>query len=346
MVIFFFVKLSDFDYHLPPELIAQTPAPSRESSRLMTVERRTGRIEHRRFRDLPALLSPDDLLVLNDTKVFKARLFGRRETGARVEALLIRPRGEDIWEVLLKPGRKVQPGNRILFEPGLFEAVALDSSASQIRRLRFEHQGDFWPWLEKLGSVPLPPYIRRSAGFSSSSDAERYQTVFAAVRGSIAAPTAGLHFTPEMLREVPHCFLTLHVGYGTFKPVSAERIEDHRMEPEHYRIGVETAGAVSAHLAAGKTLTAVGTTTTRALEHMAAKRGRIAPGEDWADLYIRPGHQFRTVGSLVTNFHLPRSTLLILVSAFAGRELVLECYRRAVQMKYRFYSYGDAMLIR
>ncbi len=337
------LKISDFDYPLPPELIAQQPAASRDQSRLMVVDRKTGGIEHRIFREIADILTPDDLLILNQTRVFKARLPGRRENGAPAEAFLLRDLGERVWTVLLKPGRKIRTGDRLIFREGGLEAVALDSDPGEPRRLRFEFEGDFADWLEELGQVPLPPYIRRDPA-PAPLDEQRYQTVYARHPGSVAAPTAGLHFTPEILDRLPHRFLTLHVGYGTFKPVSVEDVREHSMDAERFQIDAETARLVQGRLDAGKRITAVGTTATRALEHLAL-RGKITAGEGWTDLFIYPGYRFRAVGALVTNFHLPRSTLLLLVSAFAGTELIRECYREAIARKYRFYSYGDAMLI-
>ncbi len=339
------IKLSDFDYHLPEDLIAQTPTLDRDRSRLMVVDRKSGGIQNRVFRDLPDILGPNDLLVLNDTRVFRARLRGTRPNGSAVEALLIRQKGDHVWEVLLRPGRRVKISNRLVFEAGVLEAIVLEERRNALRLLEFEYQGDFWEHVERLGEVPLPPYIQRHSGAPASRDFDRYQTVYARHRGSIAAPTAGLHFTPEILARLPHCFLTLHVGYGTFKPVTTELVRDHRMEPEFYTVGEKAASTITAQLEAGRTVTAVGTTATRTLEHVAARHGSIRPEQGWTDLFIYPGYRFQAVGSLITNFHLPKSTLLLLVSAFAGPELIRECYRKAIESRYRFYSYGDAMLI-
>lgn len=338
------MRLSDLDYSLPEELIAQVPADRRDRSRLMVLDRDTQAIQHHRFSDLPELLQPEDLLVLNESRVFPARLHGNRQhSGTLLEVLLLRRRGEHTWECLVKPGRKARTGDRIVFREGQFEAHVMPWPRPEMRLLRFEYQGRFQDWLERLGKVPLPPYIRREA---RSEDRERYQTVYARPVGSVAAPTAGLHFTPELLSRLEHCAITLHVGYGTFQPISTERIEDHRLHEEVYRIDGEAARRMRRQQATGHRIVAVGTTTVRALEHIVLRHGRIVHENGSTDLFIRPGFTFRVVGSLLTNFHLPRSSLLLLVTAFAGRELVEESYRRAVEHRYRFYSYGDAMLIR
>lgn len=309
----------------------------------MVVDRASESIEHLRFRDLPSLLSPDDLLVVNNTRVFPARLSAKRG-GSReqLEVLLLRQSQGDVWDVLIRPGRKARPGNRLIFAEGRFEAHVLDSSASAVRQIRFEYIGDFWTWVKELGSVPLPPYIKRCPG---EDDGERYQTVFATATGSVAAPTAGLHFTRALLRNLPHCEITLHVGYGTFKPISEDQAEQHRMDAEYFEIGPKAAGQIRKQLQAERRVIAVGTTTTRALEHVFRKHSDIVADSGWTELFIYPGFQFRVVKGLVTNFHLPRSTLLLLVSAFGGRSLTLRCYRKAVDNRYRFYSYGDVMLI-
>ena len=339
------MKVSDFDYELPPALIAQKPALKRDGARLMLVDRERGQVEHLHCRDLPGLFSDEDLLVLNNTRVFPARLFAQ---GAQrpIEVLLVRQVEIDLWEALIKPGRKAKPGVRLIFLPGAFEAEVIGELSSAIRRLRFDYQGDFWHWVERLGCMPVPPYIRRAPGQNDSLDRSRYQTVYADKPGSIAAPTAGLHFTESILERVPHRFLTLHVGYGTFKPVTSEVVEEHQMEVEDYWLGPDTARAVSRQKNSGRPVTAVGTTTTRVLETLADDRGQVRSGEGQTGLFICPGFRFRVVDALMTNFHLPRSSLLLLVAAFAGNELIKECYRIAVEQRYRFYSYGDAMLIR
>ena len=337
------MKFSDFDYDLPYELIAQYPQRRREGSRLMLVDTASESIEHRRFRDLPDLLAPDDLLVLNDTKVFPARLYAKRAGSKdKLEVLLLRQFQGDVWDALIRPGRKVHPGNRLIFAEGCFEGQVLEGPPSAVRQIRFEYIGDFWIWVKQLGSVPLPPYIKRLPG---ENDGERYQTVFARVTGSVAAPTAGLHFTRDLLQKVPHCEITLHVGYGTFKPISGDRVEQHQMDAEYYEIGPKAAARIRKQLQAERRVIAVGTTTTRALEHVFRKHSDIVADSGWTELFICPGFQFRVVRGLVTNFHLPRSTLLLLVLAFGGQELTLRCYREAVDDRYRFYSYGDVMLI-
>jgi len=337
------VKVSDFDYPLPPELIAQYPSEHRDQSRLMVVDRAAQSFEHHRFRDLPHFLSSNDLLILNNTRVIPARLHahrvGRRE---KIEVLLLGPVEGDVWEALVRPGKKARPGTRLVFRPDQFEATVLESPPSAVRRLRFEYSGEFWDWIEKVGQTPLPPYIARP---STPEDRERYQTVFASVSGSVAAPTAGLHFTPELLDQISHCKITLHVGYGTFKPVSVETVGEHQMDAEYYEIGSEAATRIVAQQRRDGRLIAVGTTTTRVLEHVFSEHQQIVPSEGWTDLFIRPGFDFGLIQGLITNFHLPRSTLLLLVSAFAGKDLIQACYREAVEREYRFYSYGDAMLI-
>lgn len=328
---------SDFDYHLPAERIAQEAAP-RGESRLLVLDRE-GPGRHSRIRDLPSLLRPGDLLVLNDTRVIPARLYGQRPSGGRMEILLIERRGEREWDALVKPGRRAQPGTVIGFDGGL-SAEVIDKREDGRHLLRFSEPVE--PHLDRLGHIPLPPYIHRA---DTPEDRERYQTVYARHPGSVAAPTAGLHFNEELLREIEAAGVeiarvTLHVGIGTFKPVSAERIEEHRMESERYEIGEETAAA----LRRARRVVAVGTTVVRTLES-AARDGEVQSGSGSTALFITPGYQFRVVDALLTNFHLPRSTLLMLVSAFAGRERVLAAYEEAIRESYRFYSYGDAMLV-
>ncbi len=334
---------SDFDFDLPPASIAQEPAP-RGESRLLVLDR-TGPERHARVRDLPRLLRPGDLLVLNDTRVIPARLYGRSAGGGKMEILLIEPVGEREWDALVKPGRRARPGAR--FEIGEeLTAEVIDKREDGRYRLRFSEPVE--PHLERLGHIPLPPYIHRP---EAPEDRERYQTVYASRPGAVAAPTAGLHFTGELLREIEGAGIeiaqvTLHVGIGTFKPVSAERIEEHRMERERYEIGEETAGAIRHAREAGRRIVAVGTTVVRTLEGAAlAGDGEVRAGSGSTDLFITPGFRFQVVDALLTNFHLPRSTLLMLVSAFAGRERVLAAYEEAAREGYRFYSYGDAMLL-
>ncbi|MCU0303701.1 MAG: tRNA preQ1(34) S-adenosylmethionine ribosyltransferase-isomerase QueA [Thermoanaerobaculales bacterium] len=341
------MRTDDFDYALPADRIAQQPAP-RGSSRLLVLDRADGRIEHRRVSDLPDLLRPRDLLLLNDTRVIPARLHACRPTGRRFELLLLRELGGGAWETLVRPGSRTRPGERLELADGGV-AVPLERRGDGRWAVAFDPALGL-DRLEEIGEVPLPPYIARPDG-ATPADRETYQTVYAATPGAVAAPTAGLHFSRELLeavtvRGVEPAYLTLHVGLGTFRPVAAERVADHRMHSEWYRFSEHTAAAVNTALANDRRVVCVGTTAVRALEGaLAAGRGVVAPGDAWTDIFITPGFTFSGAGALLTNFHLPRSTLLMLVSAFAGRELVLEAYREAIVSGYRFYSYGDAMLI-
>ena len=347
------MRVSEFDYDLPPELIAQEPLAERSASRLMVVERATGRIEHACAADLHAWLRPGDLLVVNDTRVIPARLHGHRvPSGGCVECLLLRRIDADRWDALVHPGHKLRPGERMRFERGgaVLVAEVLDRRTFGRRTIRLEREGpgDVGAAIETIGEVPLPPYIKRPV---RPADRERYQTVYAREHGSVAAPTAGLHLTRSVLadleaRGVQRAAITLHVGYGTFQPVRADVVEEHRIDPEPYSIETGAAAAINAALEEHRRVVAVGTTTTRTLEAVALGHGgRVAAGSGNADLFIYPGFRFAVVGALLTNFHLPRSSLLMLVAAFAGRERILEAYRVAVAERYRFYSYGDAMLI-
>lgn len=341
-------RTSDFDFHLPPEQVAQAPAEARDRSRLLVLDRASGEVAHRRFADLAEMVPPGDALVLNETRVFPARLLGRRAGGGEAEVLLLHPSAEDpsLWTALVRPGAKLKPGKRV--EVGEELAVeVVDSTPSGERRVRLVTPLPTEEALERYGSIPLPPYVRRAA---DAGDRERYQTVFARERGSVAAPTAGLHFTPELLarleaRGVRIVRLVLHVGVGTFRPVEAEDPAEHRMHSEWYRVTPEAAAAVNAVRAAGGRVWAVGTTSVRTLETASDPSGTLRPGEGWTDIFIRPPYRFRAVDRLVTNFHLPRSTLLMLVSAFGGYEPVMRAYREAVREGYRFFSYGDAMLL-
>jgi S-adenosylmethionine:tRNA ribosyltransferase-isomerase len=337
------VLTRDFDYDLPEESIAQEPAP-RGESRLLVLDAE-GSDRHRQVRDLPRLLRAGDLLVLNDTRVIPARLFGQREGGGggRMEILLIEKAGDLEWDALVRPGRRVRPGTVLRFEELTAEVMEKREDQSPRYRLRFSEPVE--PHLDRLGHVPLPPYIRRP---DREADRERYQTVYARNPGAVAAPTAGLHFTEAILEEasaagIGVAWVTLHVGIGTFKPISAERVEDHRMDRERYEVSEETAEAIRRTQTSGGRVVAVGTTVVRTLES-AASDGEVRPGGGSTELFITPGFRFRAVDVLLTNFHLPRSTLLMLVSAFAGRERVLAAYEEAVREGYRFYSYGDAML--
>jgi S-adenosylmethionine:tRNA ribosyltransferase-isomerase len=342
--------LADFDYDLPLDLIAQEPAPERTSSRLFVIDRANQQFSHARFADIPRLLPNDCLLGLNDTRVFPARLRGRKETGGVIEVLLLRKieKVGEIWEVLCKGGQGIRPRARMRFSPEL-SAEWLDAPREGRGVLQFFARGDFWTVLERLGEVPLPPYIKRGAG-GEEKDRERYQTVYARHMGAVAAPTAGLHFTEDLLnvvrqRGVETVFVTLHVGAGTFQPIRHEEIERHRMEEEEYVLTAEVAERINLAKHAGKKIIGVGTTTTRALESAATEEGVVRSGRHRTNLFIYPGYRFRVIDGLITNFHLPRSTLLLLVSAFAGRDLILKAYAEAVAQRYRFYSYGDAMLI-
>ena len=342
--------LADFDYDLPLELIAQEPTPERTGSRLFVVDRSSGRFSHRRFADIVQLLPRDCLLVLNDTKVFPARLHGRKETGGAVEVLLLRRvKGEgETWEVLCKSGQNIRPRSHVHFSPEL-SGVWLEAPQAGQGIVQFLYQGDFFSQLERVGEVPLPPYIKRAVR-QREEDRERYQTVYARQMGAVAAPTAGLHFTEEVLsalrrRGVETAFVTLHVGLGTFQPVRVEHVERHIMEEEEYHLGEQVAGRVNLATREGRKVIAVGTTTTRTLESAANEDGIVRAGQHRTNLFIYPGYRFKVIDGLITNFHLPRSTLLLLVSAFAGRERILKAYAEAVAQRYRFYSYGDAMLI-
>jgi S-adenosylmethionine:tRNA ribosyltransferase-isomerase len=347
--------VSDFDFDLPPDLIAQEPAP-RGASRLLVIDRQRQTWHEARLRDLPAQLTPGDLFVANDTRVFPARLLGRRDpSGGAAECLLLERVADDEWEGLVHPGQKLKPGSRLVFDdperaPGVrIRAEVLRLEFFGRRRLRLEAEGapSLDAAVDALGHMPLPPYIHRA---DRADDRERYQTVFARTRGSIAAPTAGLHFDEPLVQAIRNAgigwqTITHHVGYGTFKPVRVERVEDHTVDAERYVIGDEAASAIGRTRAAGRRVVAIGTTTTRALESAGRDGGTVAPGAAATELFISPGYQFRVVDALVTNFHLPRSSLLMLAAAFAGRELMLSAYRDAVRLRFRFYSYGDVMLI-
>jgi S-adenosylmethionine:tRNA ribosyltransferase-isomerase len=366
--------VADFDYELPEHLIAQEPSSKRDESRLLVVNRQSGEFVDSVFTELPSYLSPGDLIVLNNTRVFPARLVGRRirvtprgatVLGGRVEVFLVSRIEPLVWEALVKPGRVLLPGARVEFARGKLTAEVIHWRESGRRVVRFEADGDFDEIIDRIGRTPLPPYIKRDE--EDRLDAERYQTVFARERGAVAAPTAGLHFTPELLNRlrskgIEIAEITLHVGYGTFQPVRVERVEDHSVEPETYTIDEAAAQSISRALLEGRRVVAVGTTTTRALESAAISQEKmrlnatsragacadermLAAGKETTDLFIYPGFEFRVVGGLITNFHLPCSSLLMLVSAFARRELVLRAYKHAVGDNYRFYSYGDAMLI-
>lgn len=340
------LKTSDFYYDLPSELIAQTPLARRDGSRLMVLDRDSGAISHRYFYELPQLLQPGDCLVLNDSRVLPARLLGHREpTKGAVEVLLLRDTGEDTWECLTKPGRKTKPGTELSFGGGELTATVTGDLGEGKKLIQFHYTGIFLELLERLGTMPLPPYIKEQL-----EDGERYQTVYSRVNGSAAAPTAGLHFTPELLDElrsmgVLTAFVTLHVGLGTFRPVKVEEITDHHMHEEFCMISQETADLINGARKSGGRIICVGTTSCRTLESLAAEDGTLQESSKWTDIFIYPGYRFKVMQGLITNFHLPESTLLMLVSAFAGREHVLAAYHEAVRERYRFFSFGDAMLI-
>lgn len=337
---------SDYDFDLPPAQIAQSPAPRRDESRLMVVHRERGVIEHRRFTDIAALIPAGDLLVVNRTRVFRARLLGRRPSGAPAEVLLLRQLDGGRWEAMVSPGGKLRAGRQVHVAPG-FDVVIESITARGTRIVRLEHEGDVHAAIEQHGHVPLPPYIERA---DAVDDAERYQTVYARESGSVAAPTAGLHFTPGLLaalesRGVRRADVLLHVGAGTFKPVEVEDPARHVMHEEWFEIGADAAAAVAATRAGGGTVWAVGTTSVRTLESAAAPGGTVHAGSGETSIFIRPPYVPKVVDHLITNFHLPRSTLLMLVAAFAGYDLTMRAYREAVAEGYRFYSYGDAMVI-
>lgn len=335
----------DFWYDLPEELIAQTPLERRDASRLMVMNRETGEIFHRHFFDIVEYLRPGDCLVMNDSRVLPARLLGHRPSGGAVEVLLLRDLGDKCWECLCKPGRKMQVGSEVVFGNGELTAVVREVREDGNRVVEFRYEGIFLEVLERLGKMPLPPYIKEEL-----ADQERYQTVYSREVGSAAAPTAGLHFTQELLdrireKGVNTAFVTLHVGLGTFRPVKAEQITDHHMHSELCMMSEETAAVLNRTKREGGRIICVGTTSCRTLESLVGEDGRFAAGSKWTDIFIYPGYRFKAMDGLVTNFHLPESTLVMLVSAFAGREHVLNAYAEAVKERYRFFSFGDAMCI-
>ena len=340
------MKTSDFYYDLPEELIAQDPLEDRSSSRLLVLDKKTGKTEHHVFREITNYLNPGDCLVLNDTKVIPARLIGvKEETGAKIEVLLLKRGADDVWETLVKPGKKARPGARISFGDGLLVGEVMEVVEEGNRLIHFEYDGIFEEILDQLGQMPLPPYITHQL-----QDKDRYNTVYAAHSGSAAAPTAGLHFTPELLEQVRAmgveiAEVTLHVGLGTFRPVKESDVLKHHMHSEFYRIEQSEADKINRAKQAGHRIIAVGTTSTRTLESAADEHGMLHETSGWTEIFIYPGYQFKVIDALITNFHLPESTLVMLVSALAGREHVLHAYEIAVQERYRFFSFGDAMLI-
>ena len=340
------MKKSDFDFYLPEELIAQTPLEKRDSSRLLVLDKVTGALEHRHFYELPEFLNEGDCLVLNNSRVLPARLIGARETGGAVELVLLRDLGEGRWECLSRPGRKTKPGTKLVFGGGELTVEVESVAEGGNRIVRFDYEGIFLEVLERLGKMPLPPYIKEEL-----NDPERYQTVYSRELGSAAAPTAGLHFTQELLdkiaaKGVKVCYVTLHVGLGTFRPVKEDEIEQHEMHSEFCIVPEDTARIISETKQCGGRVVAVGTTSCRTLESFAKDNGTIEPSSGWTDIFIYPGYKFKCIDALVTNFHLPESTLIMLVSALAGREHVLNAYKVAVEERYRFFSFGDAMFIK
>ena len=340
------LNVNDYDFELPVELIAQVPLLDRTSSRLLVLDRETGDIEHRHFRDVLDYLNEGDALVVNDSRVLPARLFGaKQETGGKVELLLLKQTEDDVWEALVKPAKKVRVGSIVEFGDGLLRAECIEELPEGGRRFKFDYDGIFYEILDELGTMPLPPYIREQL-----DDQDRYQTVYARERGSAAAPTAGLHFTEELLeaakakgvRLIP---LTLHVGLGTFRPVTADSIEEHTMHSEYFELSAESAAALREIRANGGRIFAVGTTSTRTLETIMRDHGDFVESSGWTDIFIYPGVELKAIDGLITNFHLPKSTLVMLVSAFATHDIILHAYRTAVAERYRFFSFGDAMLI-
>lgn len=339
------MKRTDFSFDLPEELIAQTPLQRRDASRLLHLDKQTGALEHGHFYDLPRYLRKGDCLVLNDSRVLPARLIGARSTGGSVELVLLRDLGEEKWECLSRPGRKTKPGTELVFGEGELTATVLEVVEGGNRVVQFHYEGIFLEVLERLGKMPLPPYIR-----AELEDSERYQTVYSRELGSAAAPTAGLHFTKELLAQIEAkgvqiAYVTLHVGLGTFRPVKEEEIEDHPMHAEFCIVPERTAQIVTETKRSGGRVIAVGTTSCRTLESFAGEDGTLEPCSGWTDIFIYPGYRFKCIDALVTNFHLPESTLIMLVSALAGRERVLHAYQVAVEERYRFFSFGDAMFI-
>ncbi len=340
------MKVTDFDYDLPKELIAQTPIKKRDESRLMVLDRKEHTIEHRKFKDIIDYLEPGDVLVRNNTKVIPARLYGEKETGAKVEFLLLNNIEKDIWECIVRPGNKLHAGAKVSFGDGILKAEVLDTMPGGTRKVEFHYDGIFNEILDKIGLMPLPPYIHEQL-----KEKDRYQTVYAKYDGSAAAPTAGLHFTPELLKKIEEkgiaiANVTLHVGIGTFRPVKEDTVEAHQMHSEHFYIKEEDCEKINKAKKSGHRVIAVGTTSCRVLESIADENGYVKPTEGDTQIFIYPGYKFRCLDALITNFHLPQSTLVMLVSALAGKDYIMEAYKEAVKEKYRFFSFGDAMLIK
>ena len=340
------MKVTDFDYELPEELIAQTPIEKRDESRLMVLDGKEQTIEHKHFKDIIDYLEPGDVLVRNNTKVIPARLYGKKETGAKVEFLLLNNMEKDIWECIVRPGNKLHIGAKVIFGDGLLKAEVLDTMPGGTRKVEFHYEGIFNEILDKIGLMPLPPYIHESL-----KENDRYQTVYAKYDGSAAAPTAGLHFTPELLKKIEEkgidiANVTLHVGIGTFRPVKEDTVEAHQMHSEHFYIKEEDCEKINKAKKSGHRVIAVGTTSCRVLETIADDNGYVKPTEGDTQIFIYPGYKFRCLDALITNFHLPQSTLVMLVSALAGKDYIMKAYKEAVKQKYRFFSFGDAMLIK
>lgn len=341
------MKTEDFDFELPEELIAQTPIDKRDSSKMMVVDKETGNIEHHVFSDIVNLLNKGDVLVLNDTKVMPARLFGVKEdTLAHIEVLLLKNIKDDVWSCLVKPAKRVRVGTVISFGEGLLKAKCINIKEEGIREFEFIYDGIFYEILDKLGTMPLPPYIKEKL-----EDKDRYQTVYAKNIGSAAAPTAGLHFTKELLDKIKEkgviiCYVTLHVGLGTFRPVTVEDVTNHKMHSEYYEMDEDTANTLSKAKEEGRKIISVGTTSVRVLETVMNKYNKFCKCNGWTDIFIYPGYKFRAVDNLITNFHLPKSTLIMLVSALASKKIILNAYHEAIKNKYRFFSFGDSMFIK
>lgn len=341
------MKTDDFDFYLPEELIAQHPLEKRDSSRMLVLDRKTGEIEHKHFKDVIDYLDDNDVLVLNDTKVLPARLIGEKEeTKAHIEVLLLKKESGDIWECLVKPAKRVKLGTIITFGNGLLKAKCTKIGEDGIRHVEFIYEGIFYEILDKLGTMPLPPYIREKL-----EDKDRYQTVYAKNLGSAAAPTAGLHFTKELLEKIKKknikvCYITLHVGLGTFRPVAVEDVTKHKMHSEYYSMTKEVADTLNTAKKEGKRIIAVGTTTTRTLETIMTKYNEFTSCSGWTNIFIYPGYKFKAIDGLITNFHLPKSTLIMLVSAFSSKKIILNAYKEAVSKQYRFFSFGDSMFIK
>jgi len=341
------MKVSEFYYDLPEELIAQEPAKERSTCRLMVLDKASGKIEHKIFKDIVEYLDEGDCLVLNNTRVMPARLLGEKEgTGGKIEFVILKNIEGDVWEVMLRPGRRAKPGSRFVFGGGELKAEVLEVAEGGNRLVKFEYDGVFQQVLERVGIIPLPPYIKKKL-----DDPERYQTVYSKYSGSAAAPTAGLHFTKELLAEIKAkgvdiAYVTLHVGLGTFRPVKVEEVTQHKMHSEYYSIDSDAAERINGARRKGRRVVAVGTTSCRVLETVGGEDGLVKAARGWTDIFIYPGYKFKVIDALITNFHLPESTLIMLVSAFAGKDKIMEAYNTAVREKYRFFSFGDAMLIK